>query len=96
MIGGKTKSGFAFKVDERILQDWRFVQALALAQSDVDTAKLKGANDVVSLLLDKEADNLVKHLMELNDGFAPVDKLMSEVGEIMEKVKAKNSTSSRS
>lgn len=96
MIGGKTKSGFAFKVDERILQDWRFVQALALAQSDVDTTKLKGANDVVTLLLGKEADSLVKHLMELNDGFAPTDKLMSEIGEIMEKVKAKNSTSSHS
>ena len=34
MIEGKTKDGFEFKIDERILDDWRLVETIALARID--------------------------------------------------------------
>jgi len=96
MIGGTTKTGFIFEVDERILQDWRLTKALVKTQKGTAVEKLVGADEMVSLLLGDKSDDLMSHLMELNEGFAPMEKLMAEITDIMSSVKAKNSYSSPS
>lgn len=96
MIGGTTKTGFTFEVDERMLQDWRLTKALVKTQKGTAGEKLIGADEMISLLLGDKTDDLMSHLMELNEGFAPMDKLMEEITDIMASVKAKNSSSSPS
>lgn len=89
---GKTKSGFKFKVDERILTDWRFTMAVAKTQSASDMEKLHGAHEMVDLLLGADGEKALQdHVAKHNDGFVPADVFMAEVTEIMMAVpKAKN------
>lgn len=90
MIKGKTKSGFQFEYDERILTDWRFVSAVAKSTADNDVQKMIGITEVANLLV-VDLDALIEHLKKDNDGFAPSEKVMLEITEIMEASKtAKN------
>ena len=89
---GKTKSGFKFKVDERIFGDWRFTCAVSRTQSSSDLEKLAGAREMCELLLGEEGHaDLMNHVAKANDGFVPADMFMAEVAEIMQaSTKAKN------
>ncbi len=89
---GKTKSGFKYDVDERVLTDWRFTLAISKTQSGDDIQKLEGAKDMVELLLGKEGHQaLINHVAKANDGFVPADVFMAEVTEIMQgSTKTKN------
>lgn len=90
MITGKTKSGFQFEYDERILTDWRFVSAVAKTTADNEVQKMIGITEVANLLV-VDMDALIEHLKKDNDGFAPSEKVMLEITEIMEASKtAKN------
>lgn len=90
MINGKTQTGFKYEIDERILSDWRLTKALVKTQKGSDVEKLAGADEMIELLLGDKADDLMKHLQKKNEGFAPMDKLMAEITDIMNAVKAKN------
>lgn len=96
MITGKTKSGFKFKFDERILQDWRFVKALKTMQGDDDVQKLNSISDVIMLILGSDGEQKIsEHIAKKNDGFIPVEAIMEEVKEIIDSnAKIKNSASS--
>lgn len=89
---GKTKSGFKFKVDERMLSDWRFTIAVAKTQAGTDLQKLEGVKEMIDLLLgEKGHQDLISHIAKANEGFVPADAIMAEVTEIMEYSKtAKN------
>ena len=50
MIEGKTKSGFKFKIDERILSDWRLVDAIGLSESDDASEQIRGVRNLVQLV----------------------------------------------
>jgi hypothetical protein len=90
MIKGKTKSGFQFEYDERILTDWRFVSAVAKSTADNDVQKMLGITEIANLLV-VDMDALIEHLKKDNDGFAPSEKVMLELTEIMNASKtAKN------
>lgn len=84
-ITGKTSSGFEYSYDERVLKDWDFITLLGtLTDKEVkEPVKLSNTRKLLFILLGEEQTNkLIAHIRELNDGFAPVEEVMKEVGEI--------------
>ena len=93
---GKTKSGFKFDFDERILNDWRFVKAIAKADNTSNpSAMLAGTVELVSLIFGDKEDALMEHIASKNDGYVPQDAIKDEIIDIIEQGKdLKNSSSS--
>ena len=84
-ITGKTSSGFEYSYDERILTDWDFITLLGtLSDTEVkETVKLANMRKLLFIVLGEEQTNkLIAHIRELNDGYAPIEEVMNEVGEI--------------
>ena len=84
-ITGKTTSGFEYSFDSRVLTDWDFITLLGtLTDKDVsDSVKLPNMKKLLFLVLGEEqTNNLIYHIRELNDGYAPIDEVIKEVGEI--------------
>ena len=83
MIEGKTKSGFKFKIDERILSDWRLVDAIGLSESDDASEQIRGVRNLVQLVLGDQTDALKKHIADSNDGYVPMEKMTDIITEII-------------
>lgn len=84
-ITGKTQTGFPFSYDQRILTDWSFVSLLSelTDEKKKDTEKLGVMQKLLSTILgDEQTDELIKHVRKNNDGFAPIDVVMQELGDI--------------
>lgn len=95
MINGKTKSGFKFAIDERILSDWRLVDAIGMSESEDASEQIRGVRDLMKLILGEQADALKKHIADQNDGFVPSDKVTALITEIITiSREIKNSSSS--
>ena len=95
MIKGQIKSGFKFSVDERILEDWRVVDAIGLSESEDASEQIKGARALVDLVLGKDKDKFMDHIAKQNDGFVPAAAITAGVAEIITTSKElKNSQSS--
>lgn len=93
---GKTQSGFKFNIDERIIEDWRLIDAIAMAESDDPSDQLKGTRAVADLLLGEEKEALIKFLQEKNDGFVPAKEMTNIIAEIITSIRdLKNSQSSQ-
>lgn len=93
---GTTKSGFKFNIDERIVEDWRLIEAIAMAESDDPGEQIKGTMSVAELLLGKDKDALIKFIQGKNDGFAPAKEVSNTIAEIITSVRElKNSQSSQ-
>ena len=88
---GKTKSGFKFNIDDRILTDWRFTMALTKAQNSEGLEQLQGAQQMVALMLGEEGQaKLMEHIAKKNDGYVPAEAVMKEVQDIFESKTVKN------
>ncbi|MBR0342586.1 MAG: hypothetical protein IJH64_10180 [Oscillospiraceae bacterium] len=83
MIEGKTSTGFKFSYDERLLTDWRIMEAISTADSPDNIKMVKGTTDLINFLLGDNKDGLMEHIKKSNDGFIPVDKLRKELFEIL-------------
>ena len=83
MIEGKTSTGFKFSYDERLLTDWRIMEAISTADSPDNIKMVKGTTDLINFLLGDQKDGLMEHIKKSNDGFIPVDKLRKELFEIL-------------
>ena len=95
MIKGKTTTGFKFEVDERVLDDWRLITNIELAESNVLTDKVKGVTALVHLLLGSNEPKLMEHIAKKNDGYIPTDAIINELANIITTTKElKNSQSS--
>lgn len=95
MIEGKTKDGFKFSIDERILGDWRLLSAIALSDSKDQSDQIKGTHELVTLLLGDREKDMIDFLSKKNDGYVPAIKVSEIITEILTKVKElKNSSSS--
>lgn len=84
-ITGKTSTGFEFAFDKRALTDWDFVSLLGtLTDKDTkESVKLANMRKLLFIVLGEEQTNsLIVHIRELNDGYAPMEEVMKEVGEI--------------
>lgn len=76
MIRGKTKSGFKFKINERVLNDYELIELLA----EVEENPLL-VTKVLTTVLGDDKQRLIEHVRE-EDGIVPVDAMMEEIAEI--------------
>lgn len=92
-----TKSGFKFDFDERMVNDWRVVKAIARSENKDDHGEMvAGTADLVSLIFGADEKRLIDHIMKKNDGYAPVEALREELFDVFNKVNAaKKSQSSQ-
>lgn len=86
MIEGKTKSGFKFKIDERIKKDWRLIKAITDSRSDDANVKLKAVVTMITLVLGDQEELLMQHIMKKNDGYVPFEIMQSEITEIIQSI----------
>jgi hypothetical protein len=95
MINGKTKSGFKFSIDERVMDDWRLLKSIALSESSDPSEQIKGASNLVTLLLGDQEPAMMEFIAKKNKGFVPATAVTEMVTEILTSVKElKNSSSS--
>lgn len=83
MLKGKTSTGFKFEVDERVLEDWRLITNIELAESADLTDKVKGVTALVHLLLGNNEPKLMEHIAKKNDGFIPTEAIINELASII-------------
>lgn len=81
MVSGRTKSGYEFEVDERLLNDWDVCEQLTRAQSEDRTERMSGFFKLGEMILGEKLKKLKKHLKV--DGIVPVDKMAWELTEII-------------
>ena len=87
MIEGKTKNGFKFKIDERVMDDWRLIRNIALSESTDPSEQIKGASNLVTLLLGDQESALMEFIAKKNKGFVPSSVVTDMVTEILTSVK---------
>lgn len=87
---GITKSGYKYEIDDRVLKDWRFVEAITVADSGKGVEQLAGARKMIHLMFGDDYDKFMDHIAEQNDGFVPAEAVMAEVKEIFENGTPKN------
>lgn len=78
-----TKDNFSIDVKKERAQDWRFVKALALMDSEDDSERLKGAAIAVPFLLGKDGEErLMQHLTD-KDGLVSSAAVLAAFTEII-------------
>ncbi len=88
MVTGKLSNGFEYEVDERILNDFRLVDAIALTESDDNAEKLRGITEYCKLILgDTNMRKLFRKLKKENGGFVPQEAVYNAAAEIMRTIK---------
>lgn len=88
---GKTASGFKFEVDDRIIDDWRLLEAVSDTTSEDSIVQMNGLVKCIRLMLgDNGLNDLKDHIAKSNDGYIPSTKMSAEVTDIMNACKAKN------
>ena len=87
IMTGKTKSGFAFRIDPQKLNNWRTMRRLAAMSKAGDAEQLPALFDMADLLLgDEQISALEKHVEKLEgvpEGCASFSGVMSEFTEIL-------------
>lgn len=96
MITGTTTTGFEFSVDERVLDDWNFLQAIADADSGEESRVIKGITNIANMVAGKDGmKKLLEHVRGYCDGYAPAQEVEREIIDIINESKEiKKSTSS--
>jgi hypothetical protein len=87
---GETKSGYKYEIDDRVLKDWRFVEAITEADKGKGVAQLEGARKMIHLMFGEDYDRFMEHIANQNDGFVPAEAVIAEVKEIFENSTPKN------
>ena len=87
MLEGKTKSGFKYAIDERVMDDWRLLKYVALSESKDPSEQVQGASNLVGLLLGDKEEDLMKFIAKKNDGFIPAMAVTDIITEILTSVK---------
>lgn len=77
-----TQTGFEYSIDERIRTDWDFVKSYQELQKDPGNIFLM-EKIFTKLLTEKGFEKLKKHVAKQNDGFLPMEKLVSEFKDII-------------
>lgn len=82
MAKGKTKSGFEFDIPDDVMNDMELFEALC----DADAGDYSAAVPICRKILGEQKKALYDHL-RTEDGRVPVDKVFTEITEIIEAVK---------
>ena len=94
---GKTENGFEFDVDERILNDWDYIESIDNLRLNSSQAGMKDVSAVIIRLLGNDGFEALKDFArEKNDGIADIAFIKNEFTEILSSTKVKNSPSSPS
>ncbi len=89
MVEGKTKSGFKFKVNEKIFSDWDFVTLSDKLRRGEGT--MQDANVLYEMILGSDGmKKLKEHIRKKNDGIVDALAMKEEFTEIVASTKAKN------
>lgn len=92
---GKIKSGFEFNVDERMLDDWRVIDAIGMSESGDPSEKIAGTRMLADFILGEDKERLMDFIAEKNDGYVPMTAMIAAIAEIItESKELKNSQSS--
>ena len=84
MVEGKTKSGFNYKYDERILNDYGLLEAIG--DFDASSQKIEqvtALKRIIDYLLGENREAFLEHIAKKNDGFRPLDVMQGEILEII-------------
>ena len=84
MVEGKTKSGFNYKYDERILNDYGLLEAIG--DFDASSQKIEqvtALKRIIDYLLGDNREAFLEHIAKQNDGFRPLDVMQAEILEII-------------
>lgn len=85
-----TTTGFACEANDKIKNDFRFIEALADIESEDAGAMLKGQVAMLRLLLTKDGiRELYAHVQE-PDGTVPADRVSAEVLDIIQHLGKEN------
>jgi len=89
MIKGKTKSGFSYEINQKMLKDWEVVTLLDnLNRNKISMQEL---NALFTLLISEEGfDELKAHVRETNEGIVDVNAMVAELKDILSNDKLKN------
>ena len=87
MIDGKTKNGFKYSIDERVMDDWRLLKYIALSESSDPSEQIKGASSLVTLLLGDQEPVMMDFIAKKNKGFVPASAVTEMITEILTSVK---------
>lgn len=87
MIEGKTKNGFKYKIDERMLDDWRLIKYIALSESKDASEQMQGASNLVTLLLGDQEPAMMEFIAKKNKGFVPTLAVTEMISDILTSVK---------
>lgn len=81
---GTTKSGFQYEVRDNIKKDYRFIKAYkTITKPKNETESITAVDDFINIILGEEGCNaLMEHIAE-KDGFVDIEKMMSEISEIL-------------
>lgn len=83
MLRGKTESGFAFDIDEEILDDYDFLELLC----QIDEGETSLTIKMVDMLLGKEQKERLKNHVKTESGRVSARRLLEEVMEIFNATK---------
>lgn len=93
MVEGKTKSGIAFTIDERVKDDTRILYLITKASNEKTEAleKASAVFDLLSLIFGGEnnAFEFQNTVASVHDGICSTDLLMEELNQIFEAVNLK-------
>lgn len=85
MIKSKTTSGFEYQVDERLMQNFRFVRLLREWQNN-NLAQV----DVLDFMLGKEQAEALQEHVANKEGFVDSQKIADEMNEMFETLSEKS------
>lgn len=80
MLEGMTQSGFNYKIDKRVLDDWNFIELLSDAKEGDLSASIKAFR---MLLGNEQYKSLKEHLTD-SEGFLSSEKMSDTFVEIVE------------
>lgn len=81
MIKGETKTGFKFKIEEEVLDDYELLETLV----DADNGNNMALFSVIDMVLgDEQKKALKEHLREIH-GRVPASAMIAEIMDIIEK-----------
>ena len=81
-----TSSGFRYKLDEDVLDDWETLTLL----ENIDSGELNGITKAVPKLLGKKQFENLKSFLRKKEGKVKITSVMREIGEILANPKLKN------
>lgn len=80
MITGTTQSGFAFALDDDVMDDYELLETLQ-AMDEGNTSEVV---NMAALLLGKEQKNALKEHLRGENGRVPAGRMVSEILEILQ------------